>query len=163
MSMFKLLVVLLLCCALSCCALILGLILQSQHRKSILWCSASLGRSLPGGNASARCLLSAGALKSGCSLCATGHQFDLCLSLQIVSDLVCHLRRHCEVLTAERVPNARAAVHRQELQRHWGQRVRMAGALQHHRLHRLPHVGVLRWYRGSRWQTGAQPFFFFFC
>lgn len=68
----------------------------------------------------------------------------LCLSQQIVFEAVRHLRYDCQARAFKRVPDARAKLHGQELQHHRGLGLRVARTYQHHRLHRLPHVGVLR-------------------
>lgn len=99
-------------------------------------------------------------LLSAAPLAASLIGLRLCLSLQIVSEFVRHLRRDREVCAVERVPNARAAVHGQEVQRHWGRRLRMARPRQHHRLHRLPHVGGVRWYGGSGCEKRVTESFF---
>lgn len=67
-----------------------------------------------------------------------------CLSHQLVFEAVRHLRYDRQVRAFKRVPDARAKVHGQDLQRDRGRGLRVARARQHHRLHRLPHVGVLR-------------------
>lgn len=143
--------------------LILDLIPQWQNRRSIPWCSANHGRSPSGANVFANCPSSAGAAKNGqfgwrnCNASFTA--FRLCPSHQIVSQSVRHLRHARQVHASERVPNARSAVRGQELQHRRGRHLRVARARQHHGLHRLPHVGVLRRYGGSGGQTGAECLF----